>query len=104
MEKFAPQDVEVTSEENLKRTIDLYVMSGEYNKNNINMVVRIQDQRSHKGDLKGKIDRIQKEDLEGMGVMVVDIHERECKDLFQNKLSWRSTWEIVREIEKEMRK
>ncbi len=100
MEKFAPQDIDYISEENLKRTVDLYVMSGEYNKQAINMVVRIQDQRSHKGDLKGKIDDIQKKTLQDMGVMVVDIHERECKDLFKNKLSWRSTWEIVREIEK----
>ena len=100
MERYAPHYKDFISEENLKRTIDLFVVSGEYNKDNIKMIVRIQDQRTHKGDLKGKIDAVQKKDLEDWGLTVVDIHERECKDLFQNKLSWRSTWEIVREIEK----
>jgi len=70
LQKYAPQDIDFTSVENLKRTVDLSVESGEYNKDNIKMVVRIQDHRTHKGDLKGKIDRIQKKTLQDMGICV----------------------------------
>jgi len=102
--KFGPHFEEYTSEEHLKRTLDLVVISGEFNKDNIKMVVRIQDTKSHSGDLKSKIDSVQKGILEDIGFKVIDIHESEAKILFSNKRSWRSVWELSREINKVLTK
>jgi hypothetical protein len=99
--KYAPHwlDEGMISEENLKRTLDMFVVSGEFNKNDIKMAVRVQDQKTHSGDHKGVIDRVQKEMLIDWGCTVCDIHERESKDLFANKLNYKSVMAVCRAIE-----
>jgi len=85
------------SDENLKRTIDLFVISKDDRKK-INMAVRIQDTTGHKGDISSNNDAVQRAYLETWGIKVIDLHERECKELFKNRLSWKSVLEVLREF------
>ena len=97
-DKYCP-DYEIDiSEENLKRTVDLFVVSGEFNKKDHKIVVRVQDSKTHNGTLKSKIDSVQRGMINDFGLACVDLLEIECKELFKNKLNHKSIYEVSRAI------
>ena len=102
-QRYCPEYEIDLSEENLKRTVDLFLVSGEFNPDKIKIVFRIQDKKTHHGDLKSKIDTVQKNMLNDFGLDVVDLHEIECKDLFANKRNHRSIMSVCRDIDEMMR-
>ena len=94
---FCPDYELKLSEENRKRTLDLFVIGKD-----VKIVFRVQDQGTHSGDLKSKIDSVQKGHLEDFGLQVVDLLEQECKELFKDRLNPQSVYEIVRTIKDDL--
>jgi len=94
---FDPNKLDNLGEENLRRTLDLFVINLDPKKRTA-IAVRVQDTRSHKGDISSNNDAVQRAYLETWGIKVIDLHERECKELFKNRLSWKSVLEVLREF------
>jgi len=84
-----------------KEIFDLY--QEEYKKSTIDIVmihnrqdyaIRVQD-KHHTSKRVSEKDRIQREDMEDNGIIVIDIFEREAPFLFRNILDYRSLVEVL---------
>jgi len=98
---YDPQRKDKLSDENLKRTIDLFVVSHDRRKK-VNIAVRVQDTKGHKGDISGNNDSVQRAYLETWGIKVIDLHERECPNLFKERLDWKSVLEVLEAFKDEL--
>lgn len=90
--KYTPEHF---TQRNQKETIDIFMgrFYGKTGQKFKSHAIRIQDTH-HIGDCTATADRHQKDLLEQAGVIVVDLHQRDCRELFKERVNHKSIWEV----------
>ena len=89
------------SERQQKESIDIFMTVFKKNKRR-DFAIRIQNGINKKGKIRGhtgeglhQADENQRKLLEEAGVIVLDLNEYECKELFKERVNSKSFWEVL---------
>jgi len=91
------EELSMMSQENKNRSVDILVETGQ-----AKICIRVQNggsgsnwnKHSHISDGRSRVDKIQKRDLEANGYKVVDLHQRDCPNLFKELVNDASKQEV----------
>ena len=61
------------------------------------VAVQIQDNH-HTGEVTSKVDNVIRDILKDCKIDLIEVHERNCKELFKNRINPKSIWELCNEI------
>ena len=91
---LAPENYIELNHRHLNSSVDIMMVKGRNIKTGKKIAVRIQDDH-HTHEKMSKIDEVQREILNDFKIQVVDVPEHSCRNLFKDRVDYKSVNELT---------